>query len=173
MSPHIISLMAPLNLTGMCEIFSKYKITTNNITYKSYLKLKFSGFIRETMVHTLKTLIENRDILLSVMQVFINDPSADWVKMAKSEALRIDGNFDSQRIQWFPKNKILSGKDKMNGINPMEILRRELESSSIPNNYKNALLEMINSDSQSSAYKRSKLPKFGITPNQQVHNLIT
>lgn len=120
------------------------------------------------MVTTLKTLIENREILLSVMQVFINDPSADWVKMAKSESLRIDGNFDSQRIQWFPRNKILSGKDKMNGINPMEILSRELKSSGIPSDYKNALLDMINSDSQSNTYKRSKLPKVGITPNQQV-----
>lgn len=120
------------------------------------------------MVNTLKTLIENQELLLSVMQVFINDPSADWVKMAKTEALKIDGVLDSREIQWFPKQKILSGKEKMNGINPIEILSRELENSSIPNDYKNALLNILKNDSQSSTYKRSKLPKCNITPNQQV-----
>lgn len=120
------------------------------------------------MVHTLKTLIDNREIILSVMQVFINDPSADWVKMAKIETLKIDGDFDSKGIQWFPKTKILLGKDKMNGINPIEILSRELESSSIPNDYKNALLNILKSDSQSNTYERSKFPKCNVTPHQQV-----
>ncbi|XP_029343349.1 DNA-dependent protein kinase catalytic subunit isoform X1 [Acyrthosiphon pisum] len=145
MSPHIVSLMTPLNLTG---------------------------FIRETMVHTLKTLVDNRDMLLSVMQVFINDPSADWAKMAKTETLRIDSDFNSKEIQWFPKKKILSGKDKMNGINPIEILCRELENSCIPNDYKKALLNILKSDSQNSTYKRSKLQKFNITHNQQIDCLL-
>lgn len=122
------------------------------------------------MVHTLKTLVDNRDILLSVMQVFINDPSADWEKMAKTEILRIDSDFNSKDIQWFPKKKILSGKDKMNGINPIEILCRELETSCIPNDYKKALLNILKSDSQNSTYKRSKLQKCNITHNQQVYN---
>lgn len=122
------------------------------------------------MVHTLKTLVDNRDMLLSVMQVFINDPSADWAKMAKTETLRIDSDFNSKEIQWFPKKKILSGKDKMNGINPIEILCRELENSCIPNDYKRALLDILKSDSQNSTYKRSKLQKCNITHNQQVYN---
>lgn len=123
------------------------------------------------MVHTLKTLIDNHEILLSVMQVFINDPSTDWIKMAKNEVLRINCEFESKGTQqWFPKNKILSGKDKMNGINPIEILARELESSNIPNDYKNALLNILKSDSQNNAFKRSKLPKCNITPEQQVCN---
>lgn len=126
------------------------------------------GFIHETMVHTLKTLIDNQEMLLSMMQVFINDPSADWVKMAKTEAFKIDGAFDSREIQWFPKQKILSGKEKMNGINPIEILSRELENSNIPIDYKNALLNILKNDSQTSTYKRSKLAKCNITPNQQV-----
>jgi len=122
------------------------------------------------MVHTLKTLIDNREMLLSVMQVFINDPSADWVKMAKIESLRIDGDFNSKEIQWFPKKKILSGKDKMNGINPIEVLCHELEISCIPNDYKKALLNILKSDSQSNTFKRSKLQKCNITHNQQVYN---
>lgn len=122
------------------------------------------------MVHTLKTLIDNQEILLSVMQVFINDPSADWVKMAKTENLKIDGDFNSKEIQWFPKTKIATGKDKMNGVNPIEILSRELKNSSIPNDYKNALLNILKSDSQNNTYKRSILSKCNITPNQQVNN---
>lgn len=119
------------------------------------------------MGHTLKTLIDNQDILLSVMQVFINDPSADWIKMAKAETLRIDGDFDCE-INWFPKKKILLGKNKLNGINPIEILSCELENSRILNDYKNALLSILKSDSQNKVYKRSELPKCCITPNQQV-----
>uniref|UniRef100_A0A2H8U1F2 DNA-dependent protein kinase catalytic subunit n=2 Tax=Melanaphis sacchari TaxID=742174 RepID=A0A2H8U1F2_9HEMI len=145
MSPHIVSLMAPLNLTG---------------------------FIRETMVHTLKTLIDNQEMILSVMQVFINDPTADWAKIAKTETLRINGEFDSKEIQWFPKQKILSGKDKLNGINPIEILCRELEISCIPNDYKKALLNILKSDSQNNIFKRSKLQKCNITHNQQIDCLL-
>lgn len=122
------------------------------------------------MVHTLKTLIDNREMLISVMQVFINDPSADWVKMAKIETLRIDGDFNSKEIQWFPKKKILSGKDKMNGINPIEVLCHELEISCIPNDYKKALINLLKSDSQNNTFKRSKLQKCNITHNQQVYN---
>jgi len=122
------------------------------------------------MVHTLKTLIDNREMLLSVMQVFINDPSADWVKMAKIETLRIDGDFNPAEIQWFPKKKILSGKDKMNGINPIEVLCHELEISCISKDYKKALLNILRSDSQNNTYKRSKLQKCNITHNQQVYN---
>lgn len=125
------------------------------------------------MVNTLKILIDNKDILLSVMQVFITDPSADWITMSKTESLRIDDiDFDSKDIQWFPIKKILSGKEKLNGINPIEILSRELESSIIiQNDYKCALLNILRSDSQNNTYKRSKLPKSNVTPNQQVNDL--
>lgn len=123
------------------------------------------------MVNTLKILINNKYILLSVMQVFITDPSADWITISKSEALRIDIDFDSKGIHWFPRKKILSGKDNLNGVNSIEILSRELESSIIQNDYKYALLNILRSDSQNNTYKRSKLPKSNITPNQQVHNI--
>lgn len=121
------------------------------------------------MVQTLKTLIDNKDILISVMQVFINDPSADWITMSKNEALKIDCAFDPKEILWFPKKKILSGKDKLNGINPIEILARELDSSIVQNDYKYSLLNILKSDSQNNTYKRSKLPKCNITPYQQVY----
>lgn len=120
------------------------------------------------MVHTLKTLINNKDILLSVMQVFINDPSADWIKMASMKTSKIDGDFDHKKILWFPKKKIHSCTDKMIGTNPIYILSRELESSSISYDYKNSLINMLKTDSQSNIYKRSKLPQYNITPNQQV-----
>lgn len=125
------------------------------------------------MVNTLKILIDNKDILLSVMQVFITDPSADWITMSKTESLRIDDiDFDSKDIQWFPIKKILSGKEKLNGINPIEILSRELESSIIiQNDYKCALLNILRSDSQNNTYKRSTLPKSNVTPNQQVNDI--
>lgn len=120
------------------------------------------------MVHTLKTLVNNKGILLSVMQVFINDPSADWIKMASTKTSKIDGDFDHKELLWFPKKKIHSCTDKMIGTNPIYILSRELENSSIPYDYKNALINMLKSDSQSNIYKRSKLPKCNITPHQQV-----
>lgn len=120
------------------------------------------------MVHTLKTLINNKDILLSVMQVFINDPSADWIEIASTKASKIDGDVNFKEVLWFPKSKIHSCTDKMIGTNPIYILSRELESSNIPNDYKNALINMLKSDSQSNIYKRSKLPKCNITPHQQV-----
>lgn len=67
-------------------------------------------------------------MILFVIQVFINDPSADWIKISKTETLRINEDFDSKEVV-SKKKKILSGKDKMNGINPIERLCHELEIS--------------------------------------------
>lgn len=122
------------------------------------------------MVNTLTILINNKVVLLSVMQVFINEPSIDWIKIAREEILKIDNNIDLNNIQeWFPRKKILAAKDKMDGVNPIEILKRELENSLISEDYKKALTNMLNSDSMNNIFKRSLLSKKNITIKQQVN----
>lgn len=40
------------------------------------------GLFRETMIHCLRTLRNNHDMLLATMEVFVQEPSIDWLEFA-------------------------------------------------------------------------------------------
>ena len=42
------------------------------------LPLKESGTLKNVMVHTLRALRNNHELLLNTMDVFIKEPSLDW-----------------------------------------------------------------------------------------------
>jgi len=46
------------------------------------LLLSYVGFFRETMVHCLRALRTNHDMLLATMEVFVQEPSVDWLEFA-------------------------------------------------------------------------------------------
>lgn len=43
------------------------------------------GLFERTMVHALQALRDNADILLSTMDIFINEPSLDWIVSGTSQ----------------------------------------------------------------------------------------
>lgn len=42
------------------------------------MPLKEKGLMEGTMVHTLRALRKNSDLLLNTMDIFIKEPSVDW-----------------------------------------------------------------------------------------------
>ena len=43
----------------------------------------FLGLLRETMIHSLRTLRNNNNLLLATMEVFVQEPSMDWLDFAR------------------------------------------------------------------------------------------
>jgi phosphatidylinositol kinase/protein kinase (PI-3 family) len=51
------------------------------------------GLLRETMVHCLRALRNNYHMLLATMEVFVQEPSVDWLELAsKHESLNKDSH---------------------------------------------------------------------------------
>lgn len=48
----------------------------------NYTLLLCLGLFRETMIHCLRTLRNNCDMLLATMEVFVQEPSIDWLEFA-------------------------------------------------------------------------------------------
>lgn len=70
---------------------------------------------------------ENKDVLLSTMNVFITEPLLDWEKLARRCATEQGGGKD--KGAWFPKEKIRIATKKLEGYNPAKILIEELHGS--------------------------------------------
>nr|CAD7199224.1 unnamed protein product [Timema douglasi] len=58
LTPHIVSMMQPIEQTG---------------------------FLRESMIHVVRALRKNHSILLATMEVFVLEPSIDWLELARKQ----------------------------------------------------------------------------------------
>lgn len=93
LTPQFINLMQPLNETGYYE---------------------------KTMIHALRALRKNCKILLDTMDVFIQEPSLNWLIHLQKE------NYNNET--WSPTIKVNQAKDKLNGVSSVAIMIEELKS---------------------------------------------
>ncbi|KAK3728485.1 hypothetical protein QZH41_002346 [Actinostola sp. cb2023] len=88
------------------------------------LPLKETGLLRSTMIHTLRALRENHELLLNTMDVFVKEPSLDWKafahKQAHSQEMKEE---DEQDVGWYPREKVNTARKKFLGANPAYITR--------------------------------------------------
>jgi len=96
--------------------------------FSNFLRpLQSEGLLNHNMIHCLRALRENKDVLLNTMNVFITEPLLEWEKLARRCANEQGGN-DGQSA-WFPKEKIRIATKKLDGYNPALILVEELQGS--------------------------------------------
>ncbi|CAG2061249.1 unnamed protein product, partial [Timema podura] len=98
LTPHLVSMMQPLEQTGD----SPNTLNTNNTPDRdSNLVLLIigiycessaldhaateAGFLRESMIHVVRALRKNHSILLATMEVFVLEPSIDWLELARKQ----------------------------------------------------------------------------------------
>eukprot|EP01090_Pellita_catalonica_P010347 TRINITY_DN21794_c0_g1_i1.p2 TRINITY_DN21794_c0_g1~~TRINITY_DN21794_c0_g1_i1.p2 ORF type:complete len:142 (-),score=30.06 TRINITY_DN21794_c0_g1_i1:18-443(-) len=79
------------------------------------------------MLHAMTALHDNRDVLLSAMDVFVKEPLVDWVKL--SRRLTRDQSIVSHGAKWFPREKIEIARRKLSCENSAGIMISELEGS--------------------------------------------
>lgn len=84
-----------------------------------------SGLLKLCMVKTLRTIRVNKDVLLSLMDVFIHEPTTEWLEIANSKFNENNTN----SIDWYPTKKIKLTKDKLEGANPTAITLDELNDN--------------------------------------------
>lgn len=90
------------------------------------LPLKESGILQSVMVHTLRALRNNHQLLLNTMDVFIKEPSLDWQVFARKQARTQGINTDDKDVEWYPRQKVRNARKKLEGFNPAYVLRDDL-----------------------------------------------
>ncbi|KAF7278861.1 hypothetical protein GWI33_007924 [Rhynchophorus ferrugineus] len=81
------------------------------------LPLKEIGTFRDVFISCLKSLRKNKRPLLATMNVFIQEPPVEWLKLSG--------------ITWYPIHKINQAKTKLEGISSRNIVIEDLKSNSI------------------------------------------
>ncbi|XP_021932903.1 DNA-dependent protein kinase catalytic subunit-like isoform X3 [Zootermopsis nevadensis] len=140
LTPHIVNLLQPQDETGL---------------------------FRETMVHCLRALRNNCHMLLATMEVFVQEPSIDWLEFAsKHESLNKDTHEESQT--WYPQQKLDLAKEKLEGANPVAITTEELKAGFNKSEYLEKFLECVKGHNS----VRAKMPSHNLSPEEQVDCLL-
>ncbi|CAG9832446.1 unnamed protein product [Diabrotica balteata] len=137
LTPHIVSLMEPL---------------------------KERGPFREYMIHCLKCLRANSSSLLATMNVFIQEPSLDWLEHAEA-------GDDCQSSTWYPLVKLEQAKRKLNGANCVDIMVEELKAGMRNQQYTDAYVKLVLGETNEN-FRTKFVGKEGLTVEDQVDCLI-
>ncbi|XP_030839871.1 DNA-dependent protein kinase catalytic subunit [Strongylocentrotus purpuratus] len=139
------------------------------------LPMKIDGVLQSTMVHTLRALRQNHELLVNTMDVFVKEPSLDWkcfaVKQADYQKLSEDSRED---ISWYPKKKIKFAEMKLQGVNSTYITKAELEMGPHSKDAKDApfLKALKSTCGGNTESKRAQSKSKGLSVEDQVACLI-
>ena len=82
--------------------------------------------VRDVMVHVMRVLRGSQAQLLTLLDVFVKEPTVEWSRRklkAQSQAEAVEG---STQAEQFAQDKIAIAKHKLNGLHPSEVMCREL-----------------------------------------------
>eukprot|EP01129_Flabellula_baltica_P008061 TRINITY_DN3175_c0_g1_i1.p1 TRINITY_DN3175_c0_g1~~TRINITY_DN3175_c0_g1_i1.p1 ORF type:complete len:1540 (+),score=329.42 TRINITY_DN3175_c0_g1_i1:246-4622(+) len=109
------------------------------------LPLDSEGLLKHNMVQTLEALRQNKDIILNVMDIFIQEPLVDWQKNARKIA-HAQGKENNDK-EWYPEEKLKISKRKLELYNPARITLYELKKSVHSNKeYLPNVIDVVNGD---------------------------
>ncbi|XP_022110994.1 DNA-dependent protein kinase catalytic subunit-like [Acanthaster planci] len=145
------------------------------------LPFKKEGILQSSMVHTLRALRQNHELLINTMDVFIKEPSLDWKTNASKQAKAqkdagrvLEGQSDpdgnSLDESWYPREKVNFAQKKLEGANPSDITQRELALGHSRNPAFSAIKEVVKGDRSQNI--RASSPKSGLSVETQVECLI-
>lgn len=84
--------------------------------------LNENGYFEKTMFYALKALRNNNYILLATMDVFIKEPTLNWL-----EHVRVIDDNGPNSNQWSPTTKIQQAREKLNGMSSVEIMIQDIK----------------------------------------------
>ncbi|KAJ8918257.1 hypothetical protein NQ315_014127 [Exocentrus adspersus] len=138
LTPHIISLMEPL---------------------------KERGQFRQCMIHSLKALRANYNSLLATMNVFIEEPSLDWLEHASKFE-----NADEGMHNWYPNIKVNQTKRKLEGASSTKILVEDLVAGRKDPKYIEAYVKLVRGVPEFD--KRTKFTSDNLSVEDQIDCLL-
>ncbi len=91
--------------------------------------LEQNGLFEASMLHTVRALRENNDLLMCILHVFIKEPSIDWIGSAvRISKKNLDAEMQYSAGVQYAKGRINSVSKKLSGVNPCVITREDLAS---------------------------------------------
>lgn len=140
------------------------------------LSLREKGLMEGSMVHCLRAMRKNADLLLTIMDVFIKEPSLDWQNFAdkqKKSMMRAGFNMDglADNLEWYPKQKVAYARKKLHGYNPVNVMGDELKLGVCKScaEFKDVQSVLLGNKRVNI---RAQLPAKSLTPEQQVACLL-
>ncbi|BFZ03143.1 hypothetical protein BsWGS_06182 [Bradybaena similaris] len=134
------------------------------------MPLQVNGQMESTMRNVLRALRDDSDLLLSTMDVFVKEPSLDWLKFAESQIKAGNMAEDADREgHFYPKEKIKIARRKLKGEHPSYIMKEELRLGHEKNQAFDSRVCVLVGDKNSI---RAKLPDKSLAVEQQVAALI-
>lgn len=135
--------------------------------------LGINGLIRNNMIHTLKCLRNYSNTILVCLDMFVKEPTMDWLQKSKMKSVGNAGN-DSEgslKSDWDPEARVAMVQRKLDGANPARITRDEI---TICQNSMNAhFLESYKILAEGAPdCVRAKMESDGLSVEQQVDALI-
>ncbi|XP_064478548.1 DNA-dependent protein kinase catalytic subunit-like [Ornithodoros turicata] len=86
-----------------------------------------------SMQHVLRVLRSNRQTLLNVLDVFVKEPTVDWMRYAKMQSVQTGESSernatgaDDGSEKWYPRQKVCTVREKLGGRHPSYIFRDEV-----------------------------------------------
>ncbi|XP_069123844.1 DNA-dependent protein kinase catalytic subunit-like [Argopecten irradians] len=134
------------------------------------LPLQVKGLMESTMVHALRALREDYDLLLATMDIFVKEPSVDWLVNAEKQmqSLNLEDSLEEEN-NWYPKEKVRYVKRKLKGENPRFITRDELRLGHSKNDALRSLETVVMGERGD---LRAQLSQHGLSVEEQVASLI-
>lgn len=139
LTPHFVSVMEPMGVTG---IFKK------------------------SMIHTLRCLRNAKKILNVCYEIFINEPTVDWLDSANEKYQKEDER------EWDPTTRIKTAIKKLSGHNPTALFAEELAIGNVSKNedYMNGYLKLLKGNQQFN--RRARMPEDNLSVEDQCACLI-
>jgi len=93
---------------------------------RTLLGLNLNGLYRELMITVLKTLRDNSEILMSTLDIIVQEPVQDWLKYSRQKSKGLD---IEEAMKDFAQGRIDVTKKKLEGGHPGAIMFIELRSN--------------------------------------------
>ncbi|XP_052901969.1 DNA-dependent protein kinase catalytic subunit-like [Anopheles moucheti] len=96
--------------------------------------MQLAGILQKCHLHTLQCLRNSRMVLRACLEVFVREPTVDWLKAARQRMATNTGNERSSRQsvgEWNPEMRVNTVLRKLNGANPKQLLMDELRYGAV------------------------------------------
>lgn len=93
------------------------------------------GMMKKNMIHVLRCLRDYSRTILICLEMFVNEPTMDWLMRAKMKSVgNVGADTSMASSDWNPEARIAIVQRKFEGANPVYITKDELSISQIASN---------------------------------------
>lgn len=85
------------------------------------------GIFKQTMIKSLRQIRVNKDLIISLMDIFIQEPTVNWLEMVQDKCDKREEKCDDSL--WTPENCLKVARDKLNGANSVYVTSIELKNN--------------------------------------------